>query len=118
MNYKKSHSFEDRISESSKLLEKYPNRIPIICERIDKSIEELPKGKFLVPKDLCISDFMYVIRRKIKLKPQNSMYLFVNNKLVPTSSVLSIVYESHKDDDGFLYIRYGGETTFGGFFFK
>ena len=46
MNYKKSHSFEERISESSKLLEKYPNRIPIICERIDKSIEELPKGNF------------------------------------------------------------------------
>lgn len=115
MNYKKSHSFEDRISESSKLLEKYPDRIPIICERIDKSIEELPKGKFLVPKDLCMSDFMYVIRQKIKLPPQNSMYLFVANKLVPTSSVLSSVYESHKDKDGFLYIRYGGESTFGFF---
>ena len=44
------------------------------------------------------------------------MYLFVNNKLVPTSSVLSIIYDSLKDKDGFLYIRYGGETTFG--FFK
>jgi GABA(A) receptor-associated protein len=115
MNYKKSHNFEDRINESSKLLEKYPDRIPIICERIDKSIEELPKGKFLVPKDLCMSDFMYVIRQKIKLPPQNSMYLFVANKLVPTSSVLSSVYESHKDKDGFLYIRYGGESTFGFF---
>jgi len=23
------------------------------------------------------------------------------------------LYESHKDDDGFLYIKYSGENTFG-----
>jgi GABA(A) receptor-associated protein len=114
MNYKKSHSFEKRTSESNKMLEKYPERIPIICERIDNSIDEIPKGKFLVPKNLCISDFMYVIRQKIKLSPQKSMYLFVNNNtLVPTSSVINLVYEKHKDKDGFLYITYGGESTFG-----
>jgi len=26
---------------------------------------------------------------------------------------MSSVYEDHKDDDGFLYITYSGENTFG-----
>lgn len=27
---------------------------------------------------------------------------------------MSSVYEDHKDEDGFLYITYSGENTFGG----
>jgi GABA(A) receptor-associated protein len=27
---------------------------------------------------------------------------------------MSAIYEEHKDDDGFLYISYSGENTFGG----
>ena len=27
---------------------------------------------------------------------------------------MSSIYEDHKDDDGFLYVTYSGENTFGG----
>jgi GABA(A) receptor-associated protein len=27
---------------------------------------------------------------------------------------MSAIYDEHKDDDGFLYISYSGENTFGG----
>jgi GABA(A) receptor-associated protein len=27
---------------------------------------------------------------------------------------MSDIYDEHKDDDGFLYITYSGENTFGG----
>jgi len=27
---------------------------------------------------------------------------------------MSSIYEEHKDEDGFLYIAYSGENTFGG----
>ena len=30
------------------------------------------------------------------------------------AALMSDVYEDHKDDDGFLYITYSGENTFGG----
>ena len=29
--------------------------------------------------------------------------------------MMATVYEEHKDEDGFLYITYSGENTFGGF---
>ena len=28
--------------------------------------------------------------------------------------MMATVYEDHKDEDGFLYITYSGENTFGG----
>ena len=56
---------------------------------------------------------MYVIRKRMNLSPEKSLYLFVNDKMIPCSSLLASVYDSEKADDGFLYINYGGESTFG-----
>jgi GABA(A) receptor-associated protein len=30
-----------------------------------------------------------------------------------TSQLLSLIYQEHSDKDGFLYITYTGESTFG-----
>lgn len=32
---------------------------------------------------------------------------------VDAAALMSSVYEDHKDEDGFLYITYSGENTFG-----
>jgi hypothetical protein len=29
------------------------------------------------------------------------------------AALMSAIYEEHKDDDGFLYMTYSGENTFG-----
>ena len=57
---------------------------------------------------------MYVIRKRLKLTSDKSIYLFINEKIIPTTSaLLGEIYEKYKDEDGFLYISYGGESTFG-----
>jgi GABA(A) receptor-associated protein len=33
---------------------------------------------------------------------------------VLAAALMSAIYDEHKDDDGFLYISYSGENTFGG----
>ena len=38
---------------------------------------------------------------------------FINNKLLPTSALMQTVYNKEKDEDGFLYVSYSGENTFG-----
>ena len=56
---------------------------------------------------------MYIIRKRIKLKPEESIYIFTDDKLIPSSMILSTVYEKNKNEDGFLYMVYTAENTFG-----
>ncbi len=73
---------------------------------------------------------MYVIRKRLKLPSEQGIYLFVNGVIPPSSAMLNAVYEEHKDQgmysekysisissvfltDGFLYMTYSGENTFG-----
>jgi len=108
-----NHKFIKRKAESDRILEKYPERVPVICERLTKRIGELDRKKYLCPGDLSLANFIYVIRKRMKLAPEKAIYLFINNKLCPTSALLSQIYNENKDKDGFLYIKYDGESTFG-----
>jgi len=112
--FKDEFTFEKRKEEANRILEKYPDRIPIICERNKNStIEKVDKKKFLVPKDLTVGQFMYVLRKRIKLKPEQAIFLFVNNTLPPVSSTIGNIYSKHKDSDNFIYFIYSGENVFG-----
>ena len=46
---------------------------------------------------------MFVIRKRIKLSPDKSIYLFIDGSLQNTAANLGQVYEEHKDKDGFIY---------------
>ena len=113
--FKQEHPFEKRKAEAERIREKYPDRVPIILEKAEKSnIPDIDKKKFLVPGELTVTYFLMVIRKRIKLTPEMGLFLFVNNTLPRVDSVLSAVYKEHKDPDGFLYFTYGAENTFGG----
>jgi len=112
--FKAQHPFEKRKAEAARIRQKYPDRIPVICERAEKSdIDQIDKKKYLVPADLTVGQFVYVIRKRIKLAPEKAIYIFVNNTLPPTAGLMSQLYKDHKDEDGFLYVTYSGESTFG-----
>ena len=113
--FKKNYSFEERKAEAERIKDKYSDKIPIIVEKSIKSdISEIDKKKYLVPNDITVGQFVYIIRKRIELSPEKAIFIFVNNNSVPpTSSLLSDLYEKYKDDDGFLYLTYAGENTFG-----
>ena len=112
--FKDKHPFEKRLLESSRIMEKYPNRIPIICECVGGEVPDIDRNKYLVPSDLSMGGFLYVIRQRIKIKSEQSIYLFVGDSvMVSGSQTLGTVYEKYKDLDGFLYTCYSGENTFG-----
>lgn len=112
--FKNTHDFEKRKDESSRLLSKYPDRIPIIVAKEKTSdIPDLDKYKFLVPRDLTVGQFIFVIRKRLKLKSEIGMFIFVENTLPPVSYPISQLYKDHEDIDGFLYVTYSGESTFG-----
>ena len=86
----------------------------MIVEKAEKSdVPDIDKKKYLVPADLTVGQFVYVIRKRIKLSAEKAIYIFVNNVLPPTAAYMSALYDEHKDEDGFLYIKYSGENYFG-----
>ena len=108
------HPFDKRKSESDRILQKYPDRIPIIVQNAQESLlPEIDKKKYLAPHDLTIGQFMYVIRKRVRLEPEHAIFMFVNNTLPSTSTLLSTIYKEQKHDDGFLYLDISGESTFG-----
>ena len=114
MEFKEKHDLEKRKSESARIRNKYPDRLPIIIEKNPKSdIQDIDKKKFLVPTDLTVGQFAYIIRKKININHEQAMFLFVNNTIPPTNALISSIYQERKDEDGFLYIIYSGENTFG-----
>ena len=113
---KRKFPFSIRQNESFRIRIKYPDRIPVICEKAnhnDRSIPEIDKNKYLVPTDLTLGQFAYVIRRRMRIPPERSIFLFVNERLSGCSEYISSLYDAYKDPDGFLYITYKGENVFG-----
>lgn len=112
--FKQSSTFEHRHSESRRIRNKYPNRVPVIVEKSkSSSIPDLDKHKFLVPHDITVGQFVLVIRKRIKLSPDQAIYVFSNNIIPTISETIISVYEKCKDEDGFLYITIASESTFG-----
>jgi len=113
-NYKK-HPFEKRKDESSKMLSKHPNSLCVIIEKSDNdnTIADIDKHKYLVPKELTVGQLLYVVRKRIHLTPEQAIFLYINHSLPPSAASLESLYNLYKDDDGFLYIKYTGENTFG-----
>tara|TARA_B100001250_G_C19770948_1_gene777151 strand:+ start:575 stop:931 length:357 start_codon:yes stop_codon:yes gene_type:complete len=116
-NYKISKTFEDRLSESNEIINKYPNRIPLIIEKLSNSndtiIPDIDKNKYLVPDDLTVGQLMYVIRKRLKLSPENAIFIFCNGNILNSNLTMRYIYNEYKDKDGFVYIIYSGESTFG-----
>ena len=114
--FKDAQTFESRKNEANRVRTKYPNRIPVIVERAENcnEIEIIDKKKYLVPTDLTMGQFIYVIRKRLKtMTAEKALFVFVGNIMPPTGENMAILYENNKDEDGFLYITYSGENTFG-----
>ncbi|KAK2403383.1 Autophagy-related protein 8i [Trifolium repens] len=107
-------TFEQRLGESREIVAKYPDRIPVIVERYSKcDLPELEKKKYLVPRDLSVGHFIHILSSRLSLPAGKALFIFVKNTLPQTASMMDTVYKSFKDDDGFLYMYYSTEKTFG-----
>jgi GABA(A) receptor-associated protein len=114
MDFKKLFTLEERKNESTRIKNKYIDRIPIICYKNKNSnVPELDKNKYLVPKDLTIGQFIFIIRTRLKLDKEKGLYFFINDMIPSTNELMSKIYNENQDNDGFLYICYACENTFG-----
>ncbi|KAM0053909.1 putative autophagy protein Atg8 ubiquitin [Helianthus anomalus] len=112
--FKDTFTFEERCQESQDIIARYPDRLPVVVERYTKTdLPEMEKKKYLVPRDMSIGQFIHILSSRLHLSPGKALFIFVQNTLPQTSSLIESVYESFKDEDGFLYMCYSSEKTFG-----
>ena len=105
---------------SEKLMKLYPDKIPIICEKDPRSkLKDIEKTKYLMPKDLTVSQFHLIIRNKIELNSEEALYLLAIAKHSEISIVgetrIGDIYEKYASkEDGILYIVYAEKEFKGG----
>eukprot|EP00811_Abedinium_folium_P008384 NODE_17749_length_927_cov_5.351250.p2 GENE.NODE_17749_length_927_cov_5.351250~~NODE_17749_length_927_cov_5.351250.p2 ORF type:complete len:134 (+),score=41.16 NODE_17749_length_927_cov_5.351250:130-531(+) len=112
--------FEKRKDEAARILTKYPDRIPVICEKSARSdLPVIEKKKFLVPGTMLCGEFKYIVHKHIfqagaaAISADQAIYLFVGTTSPKTGALMSEVYDAHRSEDGFLYITYSAENTLG-----
>ena len=96
------------------LMNKHPGRVPIIIHpKPNTKTPEISKHNYLVAGDMTMAQFTCILRKRIQLKPTQAIFIFVDNTLVPNSSIISELYSQYADSDKFLYMIYACEATFG-----
>ena len=115
---------EKRAAEARRILNKYPDRIPVIVEKAARStLPDIDKKKFLVPGTMLCGEFKYIIHKHLQQQTQaanqagisaeQTVYLFIKNTPPRTGALMSELYEQSRDEDGFLYMQYSAENTLG-----
>jgi GABA(A) receptor-associated protein len=113
------YTLQERLQFSERLKNKYPDLIPINIKKKfgDKILQDIDKHRYLIPKNLPMSNLLFIIRKKITLLETQALFVFVEkNKesfLVASNTIIGEIYQQHKSNDNFLYLVYTTENTFG-----
>lgn len=113
MKYKTQFSLEQRIQKSAFIKNKYPHLVPLIIENFNDAQPKLEKNKYLISKNSKFNIISNIIRSSITLDKAKALFFYTNNKLINQNDLILSLYERYKDEDGFLYIEYSLENTFG-----
>lgn len=114
-HYKDLKTFDERRNESMSMRQRYPNRVCLYLTKSRSSkLPESDKKKYLVPHELTVGQLLHVIRKRVEINPTEAIFLFTESNICPPSTMqLGMVYAEHADQDGFLYMTYNSESTFG-----
>jgi len=113
-SFKDQFSSDERLKESNNIIAKYPDRIPVIIEKYSNAdLPDMEKNKYLVPRDMTVGHFIHMLSKRMQLDPSKALFVFVHNTLPQTASRMDSLYNTFKEEDGFLYMCYSTEKTFG-----
>lgn len=105
-------SDEEKEKQYKKINAKYSTHIPVVV--LNDADIDIEKNKFLVNGDITMGQFMFTIRKKVKLKGEEALFLFLeDDHSPPNSELMSVIYNRHRSKCGFLIMKLKKESVFG-----
>ena len=107
----KDNLLKDRIETFKSLSQKFPNKIPIICEKDPDydELEEIEKTKYVLD-NMKISQFLFLLNHKNFFS--FPICIKINDEIVDENETFDNIYEKYKDEeDNFLYCFYSKKTS-------
>ena len=98
--------------ESEKMRREYPDRVPVIVNTHRKQFE-IAKNKYLVPKDILLSRFLYTLRKRCTIKETEGLYLLVNDTMPSATQTIGEIDAANKNESGMLLMTLCKESVFG-----
>lgn len=116
--FKSQYNLDQRREQCAKINRQYPGRVPVIVEPYGTPLTRVNgdnlKSKYLIPEHQTFAAFMVAFRSNAELNPEQSIYFIASDNVVPSpSQTVAQFARQHKADDGFLYLYYVRENTFG-----
>ena len=116
--FKQENSDVNQRKQSSyKIRQQHPDKIPVVVEKDPRAItlNDIDKTKYLVPRDITVAQFNFMIRKRIQLKENEAFFLIANGKYtIMGENTMDDVYNKYSDkDDGYLYITYTSKEIWG-----
>lgn len=112
--FRKRLSLDQRCAQFGRVQHRCAEYVPTVLERGDGDVPTVAKEKYLVPRDLTVGQFAYIVRKQLKMDASRALFLLIDNRLHAATTPFSLLYAEHRDpEDGFLYVTYTVEHTFG-----
>ena len=118
--YKQHFPLYERIKECDGLRNKFPNRIPCICEKSKRArLNTIPNYRFLIPEDSNVNQLSFILRRHLNIDEISALFLIVEDfnknkySLTGNKSIKEIYSKYYDPEDKFLYITYASEDLWG-----
>ncbi len=108
----KSKELKERVKIAEKHMLDNPKKYPVLLVNNMKN-KEFKKIKFLVPKSFSAGKFIKLIKKFGAFRPEESIFLSVNQKILNTRILIGELYDKHKSEDKFLYLKVDEIQAFG-----
>ena len=112
MRYADRYPLEARVAAVRRAETRRPDRVAAVIES-DGQLPAMPNDKFLLPMDLTGAQLSYIIRRRLTLQKESALFLLCDGRLVAASTTMRELRARHASADGFVYIEYTAENSFG-----
>jgi len=114
-------------------MNRHPDRIPVICDAFHSknkwsshpkyviptkkydNTPDIDMIKFLFPGTYNVGSMIFVFRKRLKLSEEKGFTLFIGEEMISpvVTKTIREYYDDYKNEDGFLYVKYACEATFG-----